>query len=189
MRGILQQVRKVRSFGYIIQLPRQLYHHYRWQSLAVVGVIMLGLTALGVGLVHRSQASIDRPTLEIVTDLPFQAVLPHGTTIDQLGGWRRVSPPDSAPVFAYSDQIADVQIIVSEQQVPSSLKGDNKLAELAKKFSATDQLNITHTTAYIGTSAKGPQSVLLIKHDLLVLIKSKDNISDQDWIRYITSLR
>ncbi len=128
---------------------------------------------------------------EVPTEPSHQTVLPENADIEQLGGWSLVSPPNSkTPVFAYTDEIDGVAISVSQQELPDSFKGDEaqKLAELAKEYSATSEITSADTRVYIGTSSKGPQSVLLIKNSLLVMIKSQDKISDSSWKSYVASL-
>lgn len=121
----------------------------------------------------------------------YTALLPVQKSISDLGGWTRVSPPDKDPVFAYRDTIDGTAVTVSQQQLPASFKGDtaNQVADIAKKFNATSQLDINGTTVYIGTSAKGPQSAIFAKRDLLILIKSQKTMSDAAWSTYITSLQ
>ena len=120
----------------------------------------------------------------------YQTISPGGIPIEQLGGWKRVSPPEKDPVFAYSDMIDGVNISVSQQPLPVSFEADpaGKTAELAKSYSATNKIEADKITIYIGTSVKGPQSVIFTKTDLLVLIKSEKKLSDASWKRYIESL-
>ncbi len=120
----------------------------------------------------------------------YSTVLPSGKSIDQLGGWSRVSPPNRNPVFAYVDKIGDVQINVSEQPLPKEFKSDisHQVENLAKAYTATDKVDAGGTTFYVGTSAKGPQSVIFNKNDLLILIKSSAKIDDKDWTKYVQSL-
>jgi len=120
----------------------------------------------------------------------YQTVLPAGKTIEQLGGWSKISPPKSDPVYAYSDKIGTIGISVSEQLLPETFKNnlDTQVAELAKKFNATTQIEAAGTKAYIGTSAKGPQSAIITQDGLLILIKSQEKISVADWKTYIQSL-
>lgn len=120
----------------------------------------------------------------------YKTVAPAGKSIEDLGGWQRVSPANSDPVFAYTDKIGDVSINVSQQPLPESFKKntDTQVAELAKKYSATTKLDVGETKAFIGTSAKGPQSVIFSEKQLLILIKSQKNIDSKAWIQYITSL-
>jgi hypothetical protein len=117
----------------------------------------------------------------------YSTVLPKGKTITRLGGWQRVSPAGQDPVYAYSDMLGGVSISVSEQPLPESFKNDvsGQIAELAKAYNATDTVNVNGITVYIGTSAKGPQSVIFTQNNLLILIKSQKTISDTTWSSYI----
>lgn len=126
----------------------------------------------------------------IVENLEYQTVLPDGKTISELGGWRRVSPAESDPVYAYLDTLENVPISISQQPLPQSFKGstEDQMAELAKKFNATTNLDAGSTKIHLGTSSKGPQSIILTKNGLLILIKSQQKISDKAWIKYVISL-
>lgn len=154
--------------------------------IVVVVLLLIVLIAKLSGSNGNANADIDNS----LNQPSYQTMLPTGKTIQQLGGWQRVSPEDKDPVFAYSDSIGTVPIAVSQQPLPSNFSGDSeaRLADLAKKFSATKRLSTANGTAYVGTSAKGPQSAILIKGSTLVLIKSQNNIDDQSWVAYIDSL-
>ena len=120
----------------------------------------------------------------------FATVLPQGASIESLGGWRKASPPGSDPAFAYTDTVDSVAVSVSQQKLPRDFSQNPAahVAELAKSYNATTQFIVDDTPIYIGTSAKGPQSVIFTKRGLLILIKSQQKISDVAWKRYITSL-
>lgn len=124
------------------------------------------------------------------SDPSFQTVLPSGQSITSLGGWHRVTPPGQDPVFAYSDTIDSVPVSVSEQPLPDAFKRDvpSAVADLAKQYNATVKLKADDTVVYVGTSAKGPQSTILTKHNLLILIKSKSQIDNSSWTDYVSSL-
>lgn len=131
-------------------------------------------------------------TLGAVNQKPqFKTILPLGKSIGQLGGWARVSPPDKDPVFAYVDEVDSVRLRVSQQELPESFKKDTaaKLAELAAQFNANKKLAVGDTTVYVGTSIKGPQSVVLSKKDLLILINSDSGLTDKQWNDYIWLLQ
>jgi hypothetical protein len=117
-------------------------------------------------------------------------VLPKGKDISELGGWKRVSPPNTDPVFAYNDAIDGVPISVTQQPLPQSFKNDavNQTAEVAKKFNATNKIDAGTIDVYVGTSAKGPQSVIFTKGKLLVLIKSEKKVKDTSWAAYAQAL-
>lgn len=120
----------------------------------------------------------------------FDTVLPAGKTIKDFGGWTRISPPDRVPVYAYADKIGNVTINVSQQELPYNLRDDDgkEMEKLSEGFNADKKLTVGDITAYVGTSAKGPQSVIFAKDELLVLIKSTTKVSDEEWITYISSL-
>lgn len=152
-------------------------------AVALVWIII----AIATSVHHNSNSSKSNKSGETPQ---FSTVLPSSKSVDDLGGWTRISPPNNDPVYAYNDTIGSVPINVSEQPLPTSFKTntDAQIAELAKKFSATDSFTAGSTKVYVGTSSKGPQSVILTKNDLLILIKSQQKVQDDDWKKYIQSL-
>lgn len=120
----------------------------------------------------------------------FQALLPSGKSITQLGGWQKLTPPNNQPYYVFVDSIDGIGINVSQQELPASFKDgtDTKVSELAKAYNATDTFTVKDTKVYIGTSAKGPQSVIFTKNGLLIFIKSQKQLTNDAWSKYITSL-
>ena len=169
----------------LVKLPLQLYKKQPKTLAVLLLAVVLAGSIIGAGIVKRGQASIDRPTLDVVKQLPFKPVLPENKTVE----WRKISPPGSEPVYAYNDTLAETDIIVSQQELPRKLREPDNLKNLAEQFNATNTLNVSGTTTYIGRSAKGPQSVIFAKNDVLVLIKSKDTIKDSAWIGYVASFK
>jgi hypothetical protein len=151
-------------------------------ALGIVGCLVIGLSVRTV-IDSNSSANAKKPT--------YHTMLPTGKSIAALGGWKRVSPPGKDPVFAYTDTIDSIPISVSQQPLPQSFKNDaaNQTAEVAKKFNATDKVDAGTIDVYVGTSAKGPQSVIFTKNNLLVLIKSEKKIKDASWATYAQSLK
>lgn len=151
-------------------------------TLGIVGCLIAGLAIRGI-IDNTSNATAKTPT--------YHTVLPTGKSITALGGWKRVSPPGKDPVFAYTDSVDGVPISVSQQPLPQSFKNDaaNQTAEVAKKFNATDKVDAGALDVYVGTSAKGPQSVIFTKNNLLVLIKSEKKIKNTSWASYAKSLK
>jgi hypothetical protein len=121
----------------------------------------------------------------------YSTLTPIGKDVTLLGGWHRVSPPEKDPVFAYVDKIDSVQINVSQQPLPQSFKADiaGSISKLADQFNAKEKISVDGVDAYVGTSEKGPQSVLFVKDDVLILIKSTDKLSNDQWAAYIATLR
>jgi len=168
-------------------------HSFSWvrehkRTAVTVGVALLLLILVSLLVTsYMSKGTSGVPT----NRLGFNTVIPTGKSIEQLGGWQRVSPEGSAPVYTYVDSIEGVPINVSQQDIPDSFgtNTNSKVAELAKNFNATNTLNVENLTVYIGTSAKGPQSVIFTKDKTLVLIKSEKEISGTAWTAYINSLQ
>lgn len=94
-------------------------------------------------------------------------------------------------VVNFRDSIGGVVITVSQQPLPEGLKEDtdNKVKKLAEDFAAKEVLSTANPTAYLGTSEKGPQTVIFAKNNLLVFIKSAKKIDNHDWAEYITNLK
>lgn len=160
------------------------------RSVAFVSIVAGVIIALIIVVSFSPAPRTNKNQEKQVSAPDYVTVVPKGETVSTLGGWKRISPPDRDPVFAYSDTIDGVNISVSQQPLPQSFKGnvDGSIAELAKGYNATNKLDANGTTAYIGTSAKGPQSVILTRDGLLILIKSEKNIKDSSWERYIAQL-
>lgn len=152
-------------------------------------ISLVAVCCVAAGILIRNSA--DGSSAAGVKTPSYETALPKGKSISELGGWKRVSPPKNDPVFAFTDTIDGVPISVSEQPLPQSFKTDtgNQVAQLAQKFSATDKLEAGGTTVYIGTSSKGPQSVIFAKNNVLILIKSEKKITDTSWAAYAQSLQ
>ena len=120
----------------------------------------------------------------------YETLLPQHTTAEDLGGWQKISPPESEPVFAYRDEIDSVAISVSQQPLPASFAGNTSgsVNQLAESYNANTILETGEVVAYLGQSARGPQSVIFAKNGLLVLIKSEQAISKEQWSVYINEL-
>lgn len=155
--------------------------------LPFVATIAILIAVVALYATDKPAIQTDQPTHSVA----YQTVTPHDKTIEQLGGWRRVSPPGKAPVFAYMDSLDGVRISVSQQPLPDKfMEGtDTQLAELAKNFGATTEIRADQTKVYVGISAKGPQSAIFIKNGLLILVKSQGKISDEAWKNYAESLQ
>ncbi len=143
------------------------------------------------GQAQTAAKDTTHPSIKKGVKPKYDTVLPKGKSIDDLGGWALVSPPNVEPVYAYTDKVGDISVIVSQQQLPKSFKAETatRIEEVAKQFTANDKITAGDTTAYIGTSIKGPQSVVFSKNDLLILIKSSAKVPNDQWVKYISSLK
>lgn len=180
-----------RTFKRLPQLLQQIAKRRHGKKILIAaGLIILGIVAGLVFLLgqHGGTATTDT---ESIKKFGFETLMPTGASVNQVGEWQRISPENTVPVFAYADRIDSVPVSMSQQKLPDSFKENPevKVAELAKSFNATNTINAGDITAYIGTSAKGPQSVIFTKNDVLVLIKSENKISGDAWSTYIASLK
>ncbi len=153
-------------------------------------VILLIVTIFAVANWPRPHAAKPKATSQETAAPQYQTVLPSGKTIKDLGGWQKLTPPNGSSFYAFTDSLDKVAINVTQQQLPKSFQSNTnqKVADLAKSYNATSKLNVSGLTVYIGISARGPQSVIFTKDNLLVFIKSERKIANDSWERYITSL-
>lgn len=202
----LIKVKKV-PYGPLFSGVKKRIHHV-WRALLaanrrtkIVSVTALVILIAGInyGLSTQSgQSSIlsdNSQTTEtrVGSETPqHNTILPPGKSIDDLGGWARVSPPDRNPVFAYADTLDGEQISVSQQPLPDTFSNNpaEDVQSVAYEFNAKERVVAKDGTVfYIGTSSKGPQSVIFIKKDLLILVKSPAKIDNKSWSDYIASLQ
>lgn len=167
------------------------------KKLALAGILLaVALFTVGSNLLtdHNARVAADKKNGQqtLTKGTPdYATVLPAGKTIQDLGGWTLVSPTGRDPVYAYIDTIGNMQINVSQQPLPKEFKPDTaeKVEKLAKDYGASEKITVGDTTVHIGTSEKGPQSVIFYVNDLLVLIKSSVRIDNSEWATYVNSLR
>lgn len=158
-----------------------------------IGIVAL-ISSFAVDALIRHQSAMDNSDTNtsntLIENVEYQTLLPSDKSISELGGWKRISPEDKDPVFAYVDTIDGVSVSVSQQPLPQSFIShtDSQVAELAKKFNATTEIDAGGTKVYVGTSAKGPQSAILSKNSLLIMIKSQKKIDNKSWAKYAQSL-
>lgn len=180
-----------------VRIPQRLK---RYKRLLIAGVLLLVLLIGGPQVLGRKQPTktaqrSGQTSVLGAADVPqtpdFKTVLPAGKTIDQLGGWGRVSPANADPAFGYSDMLSGTHIVVSEQKLPDGFASDlnNQLARVVKQFGPIERLTTTDgAQVCIATAASGAQSVATSKDDLLILVRSPSKISDQLWSDYLYAL-
>lgn len=188
------------------QLRRQ-----RWQRRATalrkqwwhLGLILVGLVVLAVGVKQYWQPTSTREFSATETALNQQSgtlekgtpsyatLLPSGKTIEALGGWTRVSPPERNAVYAFTDTVEGTPVTVSQQPLPATFETDTEaqIEALASGYHAERFVTVGGRKVFIGDSAKGPQSIIYATDSLLILIKSSAPASDQAIASYIESLR
>lgn len=139
-----------------------------------------------------ADASPSNKTPQLTRGTPkYATVLPAGKTIQQLGGWARVSPPNRDPVYAYADRIGTTRIDVSEQPLPAKFIGDtdNQVAQLAKNFNANEKFAVKGSTIFVAKQSDGSQSLIFSRSNLLIFITSGFTLSNNQWAAYVASLK
>lgn len=129
-------------------------------------------------------------SLEIVKP-SFSMVIPNGKTEDDFK-FAIVSPEGNAPVYAYIDQIDQIDIKVSQQEIPQQFIGrqDQELEQVAKNFQAINVIQVDETKVYHGVSDKlKVQSLVFIKNDRLIFIASPEELKEDVWVGYILNLK
>ena len=190
----LPKMPKIHSLRQMILAVRRFKFTKKSASISAACAVVLLFVApplfahTNIGGIAAHSTSIQTEKIEQKPD--YQTITPAGKNVEQDGGWKRVSPPSSDPVFAFADKINDVVINVSQQPIPENFKPnvEESIKEMAAGFNATDKVSAGGTSMYIGTSVQGPQSVILTKNNLLILIKSTDEIATSDWAKYVQSM-
>lgn len=161
----------------------------------------LAVILLGVGLMVFSSSSNENTAtlgesisegLQISDDtLPrekpqFTILYPKGTSEENYDVVR-ISPAESDPSYTYLDRFTEDGAIfrVTQQEIPSNFN----LEEAAVGFQATDVIQVDNNKIFHGFSEQGGiQSLLFIKEDKLVLIRSPQKFNDDLWANYYLSL-
>lgn len=163
---------------------------------SIVGVMVLlvvgKFTFLG-GSSSGGQTAVQGETtqesIELNATTDFEIIIPNFRTKEQLS-IAKVSPPGAPAAYAYLDVIGDDEVQVTQQELPEVFKTnqEKEFEEFALGFAADQRIDGEGFTAYVGTSERGPQSVVAIKNERLVLIKSTKVIDNQLWSQYMVSL-
>lgn len=174
-----------------------LYKKNKIATIAGASVVLLMIGGMGY-LVFRSkpakvsvsevQGASDQSKIPTNVTPDFATLLPADKTIEDLGGFAKVSPENSASAYAFKDLVGNVPIIVTQQVQPDGLKEQQKIEDFAKANNLTKNLQIDDKTIYIGKSDKGPQSLMFIKDGNLVFIKAEQEVDEVSWVQYVTNL-
>lgn len=181
------QIKQLRS-----KLPKELPYNLTYKKLGIGSAALIGVLVVGVISLNMHSKG-NKPT-------EGKGVL---AAHDQKANFTTLHPSDSTTnpseqkydaqkkVVSYTDSIGGVDITISQQQLPGGFQDntDDKVKKLAQDFSANEVISTANPTAYLGTSIKGPQTVIFTKNGLLIFIQSTKKIDNHDWATYITSLK
>lgn len=167
------------------------------KQLVIAGLVM----AVGAGvfsIINRDSSSTGtlgdsvESGLQIQEELPrekpaFTLLFPDGRSASNFDVVR-ISPPEAAASYTYLDRFnEDSQIFrVTQQEIPDGFN----LEEAATGFQATSVIDVDGNKIYHGYSESGGiQSLLFIKKEKLVLIRSTQKFSDDQWAAYYLALK
>lgn len=161
-------------------------------SLSVIAILaVVGVFIIKPNFVDKQFKANGVKIEELAAKTPqFKTFLPEGKTIDELGGWHKLTPPNSSVVFVFLDKIDNVRIRVTQQTMPEDFLDDknSQIEQLAKNFKADEKITVGDTAAYVGTNISGVQSVIFEKENTMILITSASKISNESWSKYIADL-
>lgn len=102
-----------------------------------------------------------------------------------------LAPLKGDHAFSFDDKIAGIAVTVNQQPLPSDFKANpaQALADFAKTLQTTTKFGAGSVTAYTGKTARGEQTTVFVKNDLLLFITSKQSLSNDQLANYINLLR
>ncbi len=162
----------------------------KW-AFALAALIALPAFLITFGaLTHK--AGTKKPAVQGETKVAiadFQTVTPDGDITNTTS--QKITYDPSKKVASFTDKINGYEVTVSMQKLPDTFKPNiaEKVKGVADQFSATTVLTVDNGSAFLGTSAKGPQSVVGYRGDLLVFMKSEVKIDAKAWTEYFNSLK
>ena len=173
-----KRARKIGSNTYHLfsQAPR-----IKWVGVGLLAATILPL-ALHSPRKTTTQTDVGTSTTGVLKDSitkpPFQVAAPKK---DLHSG--QVAYDSTKGVAVYSIKLKDRNLVVSQQLLPEGFKSDptSRLKTLAETIYAKDAIAGKNSTAYLGTSIKGPQTLVFVTNELLVFIKSDGKIDNDQW--------
>ncbi len=174
----VKRARKIGSNAYHLfsQAPR-----IKWVGVGLLAATILPL-ALHSPRKATTQTDVGTSTTGVLKDSitkpPFQVATPKK---DLHSG--QVAYDSTKGVAVYSIKLKDRNLVVSQQLLPEGFKSDptSRLKTLAETIYAKDAIAGKNSTAYLGTSIKGPQTLVFVTNELLVFIKSDGKIDNDQW--------
>jgi hypothetical protein len=153
--------------------------------LTVVG----GVVVIGGGKESGAPPRVAGDTTNKVEKMPeFDTVLPANDT-EQISS--AIAYDELRKTASYTDMLDSNQITVTQQQLPNRFKVNQQaeLEEFAKEINCNQLIQAGDTRAYAGVSVRGPQTVILIKNELLIFMTTDSEMPTGAWVAYIESLQ
>lgn len=164
----------------------------------IIGVFLVGFIGVKVfggnkptKTNNQSVLSSNSSKIPLNVTPEFKVLVPGGKRIEDLGGFAKVSPPNSAAAYAYVDSIGETRIKLTQQQLPQQFKEKpvTELEKLAKNYNASKLIQINDIAAYMGKSEEGPQTLIFMKDDLLVFAVAESELEEIQWVQYVSGLK
>lgn len=162
--------------------------------VVVVGLLIFkGNNTSGSNAVAGSNT--ENQTTPVRNELPrekpsFKILYPGGKNEESVGEIVRISPEGRPAAYTYIDTLSDVQINITQQELPDRFKqnSEGELEKLATDNYQKDVIQVDEVKVYHGKSTSGIQSLVFIKGNLLVTVKAFEVISDDLWAAYISAM-
>jgi hypothetical protein len=158
--------------------------------------LLIGAGALGALLLifaFSSQSGFKKPSSQVLGGQPasptFDTLVPNDDAKLTTSG--NVAFNKEKQVASFTDTIDEVPITVSQQALPERFQKNPKdeLAKFAEDLNAREKIEVGNVTAYSGVSEKGPQTIVLIKNQVLLFITADKKLPQAQLIGYIDSLK
>jgi hypothetical protein len=160
-------------------------------AYAVVALFVLPALMITLSAINRhnptKKGSVAGAQAAAVAD--YKTLAPDGDVTNTTS--QKITYDPKRKVSSFTDKINGYEVTVSMQPIPSNFKpaiGEN-VKKVAEQFAANTVLTVDNGAAYLGTSAKGPQSFVGYRGDLLVFMTSKQKIADAAWASYFNTLK
>ena len=164
----------------------------RPKKVAVAGVLSL-VIVVGAGFVVLDGSGTSAP--QVAGDAVKEQKAPEFSTVLPASDSEQIDTPiaydELRKVASYTDTLDGKKITVTQQQVPDRFKVDQQveLEKFAKEMNANQPIQAGDTRAFTGLSIRGPQTVVMIKNDLLVFMTAESEVPAGAWVSYIESLQ
>lgn len=113
-------------------------------------------------------------------------------TVPQTANSSSVIYNQESTAYTFKDTYQNVELVVTEQQLPERLKNDGAFDEMAKSAGASEAAEVDGTRFYVATT-EDPlgvgQRVLFRTDKLLVFITAPSRFTSADWALYIANFK
>lgn len=187
----------LKKYGRFVVLLAKKSVSTKKRAAITVSVILITVGALSVYKVF------DKPTVKVqdvqgasntndgkIEGMPsFDVLLPAQKDANSLGAQTRKTPT-GVVVFSYKDDVDGTAIQLTQQELPENFKKNPaELQNFAKdKYFTQKTIQIDTTQVFAGLNQNGTQTAVFAKDGLLVFIKADKELTEVQWVQYVTNL-